>query len=139
MLLTSETAAVVLRLAAFVHGEEGLWVAGCPSLDVFSQGESKEEAQENLHEAVELWIDSCLERNTLSKALRELGWYRIPPGSQLTVPGVDVLNLVEPDPPRVGDLGQEYPLEVTIPAYQAALLSDSSGRAQSWQPVARVE
>lgn len=123
----TETAAVVLHLSAYVHEEDGLWVAGCPSLDVFSQGDSVEDAKASLQEAVELWIDSCLERNTLSKALRELGWYRVPPGT-LPAQDTDSVEVVaREDEPE--SLGEEYPLEVTIPAYQAALLSGTADRA----------
>jgi predicted RNase H-like HicB family nuclease len=129
IVLVTETAAVVLQLSAVIRREDGLWVAGCPSLDVFSQGHSEEDAKSNLHEAVELWIDSCLERNTLAAALRELGWYRIPPG---TLPksgnAVGIMRRQEEFP---ASLGEEYPLEVTIPAYQAALLSDAPQRAHS--------
>lgn len=122
-LAITETAAVVLRLSAFVHQEDDLWVAGCPSLDVFSQGNSAEDAKANLQEAVELWIDSCLERNKLGEALRELGWYRISPGS--LHPSHEVMEIVgQPE-----SLGDEYPLEVEIPAYQAALFSGGPAHA----------
>ena len=123
-----ETAAVVLRLSAFVHDDEGLWVAGCPSLDVFSQGHSEADAKKSLREAVELWIDSCLERNKLGEALRELGWYRVPPGTTPS-PDTDLLGVVEDHKERPDGLGAEYPLHVTIPAYQAALFSGASSSA----------
>jgi len=124
-----ETAAVVLRLTAYVHEEDGLWVAGCPSLDVFSQGETEDRARTNLHEAVELWIDSCLERNTLSKALQELGWYRISSGVEPSK-HADVVGIVGLKDETAESLGEEYSLEVTIPAYQAAIFSDSSAGAR---------
>jgi predicted RNase H-like HicB family nuclease len=73
----AETANVVLRLSAMIRSEAGSWLAGCPSLDLYTQGDTEEEAKANLQEAVELWIDSCIERNTLGRALRELGWFRI--------------------------------------------------------------
>jgi predicted RNase H-like HicB family nuclease len=43
---------------AFVYpGEDGLWVAECPSLpNCFSQGESREQAITNIHEAIEGYI-----------------------------------------------------------------------------------
>lgn len=123
-----EIAAVVLRLSAFVHRETDLWVAGCPSLDVFSQGDSEKDAKANLQEAIELWIDSCLERNKLGEALRELGWYRIPPG---TLPeGHDVMGIMEQGEEHRERFGEEYSLEVTIPAYQAALFSGASSSVQ---------
>jgi len=50
------------------------WVAGCPALDVYSQGKSAEDAARSLAEAVVAWFESCLERDTLDEALRELGF-----------------------------------------------------------------
>jgi predicted RNase H-like HicB family nuclease len=118
----TETAAVVLHLSAVVRQEGDLWVAGCPSLEVFSQGRSEEDAKANLQEAVEMWIDSCLERNTLATALRELGWYRVSPG---TVPkDREIIGVLKAEEDLPASLGREYPLEVTIPAYQAGLFSD---------------
>lgn len=121
----AETALVVLQLSALVRREKESWLAGCPSLDVYTQGETADEAKANLREAVELWIDSCIERNTLGKALQELGWFRVPPGTSAPV-GIDTIEVL-----REGteSLGEEFPLEVTIPAYQAALFSGSDDRA----------
>lgn len=96
-----------------------MWIAGCPSLDVYSQGESEAEATRNLQEAVELWMDSCIERNTLSAALQELGWFRIPAG--VSLPGdTDTIEVVREEPEF---LGRRFALEVTVPAYQASLFS----------------
>lgn len=50
------------------------WIAGCPALDVYSQGTSEEDAARSLVEAVTAWFESCLERNTLEEALLELGF-----------------------------------------------------------------
>lgn len=38
-----------------------------------------------LREAVELWVESCQERNTLHQALAELGWEAVPAGERLRV------------------------------------------------------
>lgn len=43
---------------AFITKEEDWYVARCPELHVTSQGETLEEATENLKEAVELYIES---------------------------------------------------------------------------------
>jgi predicted RNase H-like HicB family nuclease len=74
MTVAVETLVVVLKLSAFLQEEGGQWVAGCRSLDVYSQGDTPDEAKANLSEAVQLWIESCVERDTLGEALRELGW-----------------------------------------------------------------
>lgn len=125
---TLETALIVLRLSAFVHQEDDLWVAGCPSLDVFSQGDSVEDAKESLQEAIELWIESCVERNTLADSLRELGWYRTPVDSKSPAES-EVIGVVSLGRDHSAELGQEYPLEVTIPAYQAAIFSGTPSSA----------
>ncbi len=54
---------------------EGDWhIAHCPPLDITTQGRSASEAKKNLMEAAELFIISCLERQTLDQALKELGF-----------------------------------------------------------------
>ena len=42
--------------------ESGIYCAWCPALGVASQGMSIREAKKNITEAVELFIESCLER-----------------------------------------------------------------------------
>ena len=51
-----------------------MWTASCPILDVWTQGKSKEEARNNLFEALQLWLESCYERGTLEAALKECGF-----------------------------------------------------------------
>ena len=44
---------------AAIHREGDGYVALCPELDVASQGDTVEQARENLREAVELFIESA--------------------------------------------------------------------------------
>ena len=46
------------RLTAVIIKEGALYVAHCEELDIVSQGKTIEEAQANLREAVELFIES---------------------------------------------------------------------------------
>jgi len=46
------------------------WIGSCPSLDISTQGENFERAQENLKEALVLFFESCLNRGTLNEVLR---------------------------------------------------------------------
>ncbi len=91
------------------------WVSWCPLLDIASQGATKDEAKRCLEEAVELWVESCLERATLDAALRELGFEKvhpaeIRPGEQhLTATGAELAD-------------DTFPVHLLIPAYQAAAL-----------------
>ena len=50
------------------------WLASCPSLDIHTQGENFERAQENLKEALALFFESCLSRGTLKEVLRLAGY-----------------------------------------------------------------
>jgi predicted RNase H-like HicB family nuclease len=50
------------------------WLASCPSLDIHTQGEDFERAQENLKEALMLFIESCLSRGTLEEVLGQAGY-----------------------------------------------------------------
>ncbi len=45
------------------HGEDGYFVANCPSLkSCWSQGKTKEEAIENIREAIALYLEPSRER-----------------------------------------------------------------------------
>jgi predicted RNase H-like HicB family nuclease len=45
------------RLTAIIRHEDGGYVALCPELDIASQGDSIEEARDNLREALELFFE----------------------------------------------------------------------------------
>jgi len=50
------------------------YVSCCPVLDVWSQGETREKATENLREALQLFLINCFERGTLDKVLKDCGF-----------------------------------------------------------------
>jgi predicted RNase H-like HicB family nuclease len=50
------------------------YVASCPILDVFSQGETEQIARKNLSEALILFFKSCFERGTLDAVLKQCGF-----------------------------------------------------------------
>jgi predicted RNase H-like HicB family nuclease len=80
-----------LTLPAQFREEQG-WVVGeFPNLDIASQGRTRAEAERNLIEAAQLFIESCFERNRLVEALKELGFVpghlgEAPPQDYLQVP-----------------------------------------------------
>lgn len=51
-----------------------MFISRCPLLDVYSQGRTKKKAIDNLKEALKLFIESCYERGTLGKVLRQSGF-----------------------------------------------------------------
>lgn len=63
-----------LKVTFDVKQDEVGFVSHCPEFDVFSQGETEESAIENLHEALELFIETCFEYGTLLDVLRESGY-----------------------------------------------------------------
>ncbi len=51
-----------MRQVIVYHGEDGFFVAECPSLPgCISQGETREEAVENIKEAIALYIEGLIE------------------------------------------------------------------------------
>jgi predicted RNase H-like HicB family nuclease len=56
-----------MRLTAFIHREEDMYVAICPELDIASQGESVEAARDNLQEAVELFFECAPDTEVQSR------------------------------------------------------------------------
>ena len=65
---------VEFTVPAEVRRDGAYFVAGCPPLDVFSQGESEESALVNLAEALQLFVESCQERETLEAVLEDCGF-----------------------------------------------------------------
>ncbi len=67
--------------------QRGDWyIAYCPPLDLTTQGKTLEEARQNLIEASQLFIISCLERGTLDQALKELGFVPLRKARAQTLP-----------------------------------------------------
>lgn len=117
----TDTLEVSVRLRCFVRQEGDCWESGCPALDVYSQADDREGAKEALKEAVELWIDSCLERNTLHQALTELGWHSVLAGAS---PPADLQYSDTASVESAGEvLGEPFPLTITIPAFETYRLT----------------
>ena len=53
-----------MRQTLIYRGEDGYWIAECPSLPgCISQGQTREEAIENIREAIALYIEALEEDN----------------------------------------------------------------------------
>jgi predicted RNase H-like HicB family nuclease len=116
-----DTVKISLCLMCTVKRAEGRWVTGCPALDIYSQGKTKEAAQRSLEEAIGLWVEDCLERGTLDQALREVGFERVHPAA--IRPGDEHIMLspiVEVEDAAL--TADTFPVHISIPAYQAATL-----------------
>ena len=63
------------NLSARIKKEKpNAYVSYCPELDLYSQGDTLKEAEANIIEATQLFIESCIERNTLREVLLECGF-----------------------------------------------------------------
>lgn len=62
-----------LTLRATFYVEDDQWIGFCPDLNVSTQGDTREEAEANLREAVGLFIETCADRGSLEKVLRDAG------------------------------------------------------------------
>lgn len=57
-----------------VRKQDDVFVAACPALDVVSQGDSHDDALENLVRAIQLFLTTCYETGTLDDVLRDSGF-----------------------------------------------------------------
>jgi|GEM_PF-4962598 len=106
--MAASTVHLAVRLEARLkQSAEDCWVAACPAIDVATQADSRKAALLALHEAVEAWFESTIERGVLDQALREVGFAPARLG----------------DPPTAPDETGDF-IEVSIPAYAAAELED---------------
>ncbi|MBN1862552.1 MAG: type II toxin-antitoxin system HicB family antitoxin [Dehalococcoidales bacterium] len=60
-----------IELSVWIRKENNQYSSWCPELDVASCGDSIEEACENLHDAVDLYLDTLAEEGELSTILQE--------------------------------------------------------------------
>ena len=57
---------------AILHKEGNLYVSFCPEVDIASQGETIEEAKENLKEAIQLFFEHASENEKKERVFKDL-------------------------------------------------------------------
>ena len=70
------TANINFKLPFTLEQEGDLVVAHCPLLDVYSQGENEDTAAANLIEAIQLFIESCIEAGSIDSVLKVCGFVK---------------------------------------------------------------
>lgn len=91
-----------VRLRAWFRRDGQQWIVWCPALDVMTQSRTKKGALESLREAIELWFESCIEREVLDGALKELGFAKAA-NSDCLPPDVDQIRVIEYIPQQLPD------------------------------------
>lgn len=62
----------IKQLTCIIEREEDGYVSLCPQMDIASQGESVEEARNNLIEAIELFFETASPSEILTRAYSEI-------------------------------------------------------------------
>ncbi|MBW1678465.1 MAG: type II toxin-antitoxin system HicB family antitoxin [Deltaproteobacteria bacterium] len=100
---TQERKPLILSLDVPVQVERKAkhFVIGSPDLDVWTQGETKQEAEENFQEALTLFLESCIEAGTLFAVLQECGFTPmsegiVPKRQKKAGPALDYINVAFP-------------------------------------------
>lgn len=83
---------VNVNLPVQIIKEGKVFVAYCPVLDIATQGDTYEEAQEMFNELVRVFIDDLIERGTFEKVLLDLGWKKSSHGRRWELPERQFIN-----------------------------------------------
>ena len=75
-------ATITFHLPYRLEREDDVWIAVCDALDVASQGRDRDEAGRMLVEALQLFLEGCIEDGNLDAVLRECGFE--PTGARAT-------------------------------------------------------
>lgn len=62
---------IIFKFPFSIKKKKKWYVSCCPPINVYSQGETREKALENLIEATKLFLTSCLERGVFDKVMAE--------------------------------------------------------------------
>ena len=66
--------AISAKIDGKLFKEGSKWVSYCKALDLSTCGDTRAEAIENTKEAIRLFLEVCIEKNTLIPTLASLGW-----------------------------------------------------------------
>jgi len=84
-MMNKKTNKIIIQVAVNIFKEGNRYIADCPALQLATHGATINEAQKNFSKAINLWLKTTIENNTLKKALLELGW-KIKPKEHYIVP-----------------------------------------------------
>ena len=100
--ITVGPAGLAANVPIQIFPEAGGYVASCMPLGVASQGDTREEAEENLKGALGLFFEELIRAGSLDDVLAECGWAKLATGPE---------TLERFAPPRV----ESRTVEVTVP------------------------
>lgn len=62
------------KIQFYIFKSEGLYIAYCPALDMTSTGEDINDAVKQFYKHFQLYVEWCIEHDTLIDDLKEHGW-----------------------------------------------------------------
>ena len=72
--------------------EDNIFVAYTPALELCTQGDTYEEAEQMLGEAINIFFEECIERGTLEQVLKDCGWTKVAQKNQWIPPRREVIS-----------------------------------------------
>ena len=63
-----------IKIPVQIIKEDGVFVAYTPALELCTQGDTYEEAEQMLGEMIHIFFEECIERGTIDQVLTECGW-----------------------------------------------------------------
>lgn len=66
-----ETVTTSIKFPVDIYQNDGVFIAKCTNLGVITQGQTRVEAKENMLEAISLFIETCIEMDTIEAVLKE--------------------------------------------------------------------
>lgn len=81
-----------IKIPVQIIKEDKVFVAYTPALELCTQGDSYEEAQRMLGEAIVIFFEECIERGTLEQVLKDCGWTKIPQKKEWMPPSREVIS-----------------------------------------------
>lgn len=72
------------------------YIAHSPAMDLASSGKTTQEARKNFEEAFSLYLDELLEKGSLDKTMKDLGWKKVDAKWESPVKVTKVISITMP-------------------------------------------
>ena len=66
-----------IKIPVQIIKEDGVFVAYTPALELCTQGDTYEEAEQMLGEMIQIFFEECIERGTIEQVLTDCGWKKV--------------------------------------------------------------
>jgi len=63
-----------IKLPIIIEKKEKWYVSSCHILDMYSQGDTENEAKNNIIEALTIFLQTCIEHGTIEAVLKDCGF-----------------------------------------------------------------